>query len=183
MAAPRKDDIKKLIVSTCEQLLENKSFRDISLSEIGNVAQISKGTIYYHFKTKEDMMFAVMDSYLDRQYQELQVWLQDKNKDTSLPRLAKYVLERNVHGAQMRFYFLYEAISGNVTIKNKLIDRYNKFKSLIASYLDIDDKDALAWSLLFLSDGLLIQMMLENNDVNDIKYIEDIAREIKKIKV
>ncbi len=51
MAAPRKEDVRNLIIESAEILLTQKNFSEISLSRLAAQAGISKGTLYYHFKT------------------------------------------------------------------------------------------------------------------------------------
>ena len=74
MAAPRKEDVRSLIIDSAEDLLTQKTFSEISLSQLAAKAGISKGTLYYHFKNKNDLLFAITDKYLDAQWQELCEW-------------------------------------------------------------------------------------------------------------
>lgn len=50
---------KKIAQSTCELFIE-KGFVNISISEIAQVAQIGKGTVYEYFSNKEDIVFELM---------------------------------------------------------------------------------------------------------------------------
>jgi AcrR family transcriptional regulator len=52
MAAPRKDNVKGKILDAAEALLQTKNLSDISLAEIAALAGVSKGTLYYHYKTR-----------------------------------------------------------------------------------------------------------------------------------
>ncbi len=47
MAAPLNDNGKEKILKVTAQLLQEKSFSDISLSEIAEKTGISKGSVYY----------------------------------------------------------------------------------------------------------------------------------------
>ena len=132
MAAPRKEDVRSLIVSTAEKLLEEKPFSEISLSQLASEAGISKGTLYYHFKNKNELLFAITDKYLDEQWTELCQWTDNADKDTSLHRLVRYVLERDVAGVKLRLPLFYDAMIGNEEIRTHLIRRYQCFASLIA---------------------------------------------------
>ena len=185
MAAPRKDDVQKLILDATEELLKTKALPDISLAEIARTAGISKGTLYYHYKNKEDILFAVMDNYLEKQWQDLLIWTSDKSKDTSLPRLVKYVLERDTTTADMRFHFFYDAISGNETIRKKLLQRYHDFAVMISEKIkertDDISSDYLAWLILMLSDGLLMHKMLKNTDIDTVSFIHQSEQYMKKI--
>lgn len=71
MAAPRKEDVRSLIIEVAEELLAEKSFSEISLSQLAAQTGISKGTLYYHFKNKNEILFAITDKYLDEQWKEL----------------------------------------------------------------------------------------------------------------
>ena len=76
MAAPRKDDVRELIIKATEDLLQTKKISDISLAEIADCAGISKGTLYYHYKSKNDILFDITDRYLDEQYENLVAWVE-----------------------------------------------------------------------------------------------------------
>lgn len=185
MAAPRKEDVRGLILKSTEFLLKTKTLSDISLAEIAQSAGISKGTLYYHYKNKEDILFALMDLYLEEQWQNLLDWTGDSSKDTSLPRLLKYILERDTSTADMRFHFFYEAVSGNEMIQKKLLERYHNFARLISEKIaertDIADANYLAWITLVLSDGLLMHKMLGNPEIKTTDFIKQTENYLKKI--
>jgi AcrR family transcriptional regulator len=71
MAAPRKENVQKLILDTTERLLKAKSSREISLSEIARQAHVAKGTLYYYYPSREDLFMALLDRYLTSSWQEL----------------------------------------------------------------------------------------------------------------
>ena len=55
MASPRTDDVRKLIMDTTETLLENQKLSELSLATIASTAGVSKGTLYYYYKTNAPM--------------------------------------------------------------------------------------------------------------------------------
>ncbi len=166
MAAPRKDNVKELILEATEKLLQTKKLSDISLAEIAGYAGISKGTLYYHYKNKNEILFDITDKYLKEQYDNLLAWTEDASKDTSLHRLVKYVLERDVATAGMRLHLFYDAMMGDESIRQKLLNRYKEFARILAEKIsqrtDEFPPDYLAWLLLVLSDGLYIHQTLDN---------------------
>lgn len=176
MAAPRKENVKELITDATEKLLLTKSLSDISLAEIALHAGISKGTLYYHYKSKNDILFDITDKYLEEQFQNLIEWTEDATKDTSLHRLVKYILERDIATAGMRLHFYYDAMLGNEKIREKLLNRYAQFAQVIAEKIaERTDKipaDYFAWMLLMLSDGLFIHQTIGNTQLDVSQFIK-----------
>ena len=109
MAAPRNDNVKEKILDAATGLLNTQTFADISLAAAG----VSKGTLYYHYKNKTDILFGITNRYLDRQWDDLIAWTENKDKDTSVHRLVKYVVERNTASAGMRLHLIHAAMLGD----------------------------------------------------------------------
>lgn len=184
MAAPRKDNVKELILNAAETLLEHKKISDISLAEIARTAGISKGTLYYHYKSKNDVLCDLTDRYLEKQWNDLIVWTSDVSKDTSLHRLVKYVLERDISTVSMRLHFFYDAMLGNEEIREKLLSWYSRFAGLISEKLaerttELVSPEYLSWLILLLSDGLFIHQTLNNTQLDVKKFIEQTAGYVK----
>lgn len=176
MAAPRNENIRSIILEATQSLLDKKMLSDISLAEIAAQAGVSKGTLYYYYKTKNDILFDLTDAYLTKQWNDLIAWTENPDKDTSLHRLVKYVIERNISTPPFRIHLLCDAITGNEDIRQKLIARYSDFEKLIAEKLS-ERTDALpagffSWLILFVSDGLFLQRLLENPNVDIDEFIE-----------
>lgn len=184
MAAPRKDNVRSLIIEAAENLLSQKPFSEISLSELAAETGISKGTLYYHFKNKNEILFAITDKYLDEQWLELCTWTENADKDTSLHRLVKYVLERDVSGVRLRLPLFYDAMIGNEEIRTHLIKRYERFAALIAEKIsqrtDKISGEYFAWLLLLLSDGLSIHQTIGNDKLDTNRFIAQTAKYIEE---
>lgn len=56
-----KTDKKEIILDAAERLMMKASQNDISVSLIAKEAGIGKGSIYYYFKSKEEIMYAVIE--------------------------------------------------------------------------------------------------------------------------
>ena len=66
MAAPRSDNVKEIILAKTSELMEETGLSAISLASIAEACGISKGTLYYHYKTKEDIFFDLIDKIIHR---------------------------------------------------------------------------------------------------------------------
>lgn len=183
MAAPRKEDVRSLIIDSAELLLTKKPFSEISLSELATQTGISKGTLYYHFKNKNEILFAITDKYLDEQWQELCAWTENTEKDTSLHRLVKYILERDVSGVKLRLPLFYDAMIGNEEIRTHLLKRYKCFAELISTKISERTSkvsgEYFAWLLLLISDGLSIHQTIRNDHLDTETFIQQTAKYIE----
>lgn len=56
-----KADKREIILDAAERLMMKTSQNDISVSLIAKEAGIGKGSIYYYFKSKEEIMYAVIE--------------------------------------------------------------------------------------------------------------------------
>ena len=184
MAAPRNEDIKKKIVDTTTDLLKIKSFPYISLAEIAKEAGISKGTLYYYFKNKNEILLQIYDDYLENQWKQLIEWTENKDKDTSLHRMINYVLERSIVSPELRMHLIHECMFGNEELKKRINNRYDQFRKLIGEKIsersnDIDP-DSLALLILFMSDGIVVQKVLDNKNINTDSFIADFIDKLRK---
>ncbi len=185
MAAPRKDNVKELIINATEQLLETQKLSEITFAQIATCAGISKGTLYYHYKSKNDILFDLTDKYIQQQWDDLIAWTENPEKDTSLHRLVQYVLERDISNVGMRLHFFYDAMLGNEEVRCRLMQRYYEFANLISKKI-IERNDQLpaeyiTWLILLVGDGLFIHKTLKNDNIDTDLFIKQSGQHIKKI--
>lgn len=186
MAAPKNENIKRKILISASKLLQERSFSNISIADIAREAGITKGSIYYYYNSKEDLLYDVADGYLELLFHDLMVWVEDENKDTSLPRFLRYVFQRGVGdpGKSLRLHLTVEAIAGNQKLREKLLGRYRMFKNILNVKLKERKPDAdgeyEAWTMLVMIDGLLIQSLLENPEIDVDKFIDDTVEKLKQ---
>lgn len=69
----RTNSRKEEIISACEKLYKTKSFKEITIKEIGNIISFSRTSIYNYYETKEEIFLAI----LTKEYEE---WISDLNK-------------------------------------------------------------------------------------------------------
>ncbi len=183
MAAPRKENVKDIIIDVTEQLLENRSIDDISLALIAKEAHISKGTLYYHYKAKEDILIDIIDRYLAKQWDDFIKWTENKEKDTSLHRLIKYVIERGVDFCDPRIHMIYNACIGNECIRDMVLERYENFQKIIsakiAERIDGVDADYISWLTLLITDGLVIHKKMGNDNIDIDMFIRKTEEYVK----
>ena len=168
MAAPRNDNIKQQILDAASELLRQKAFSDISLADIARQSGVSKGTLYYYYNSKDDILFDVAERYLEHLAQSLLEWTGNPEKDTSLPRLLGYTFERGAFddSGALRLYLVGAGASGHEAVREKLVERYAYFQRMLAEKLRErgagEQAEYAAWLVLTVMDGILIQSQLGN---------------------
>lgn len=184
MAAPRKDDVKSAVLNAAQILLETGTWADISLADIARQSGVSKGTLYYHYKTKGEILFELADRYLSQQWDDFIRWTENKEKDTSLQRLVKYVVERDIASAGLRMHLLCEAQAGDRVLREKLVRRYGEFQRLISEKIAQRthlSADFLTWLLLLVSDGIIVQAAIQNSAFDAQAFIAQGAQYLTRL--
>lgn len=184
MAAPRKENIQQMILDATCDLLKTSSLADISLADIAKAAGISKGTLYYHYKTKNEVFLDITQRFLREQWEDLIRWTENKEKDTSLNRLVRYVVERDIASAGLRVQLMSEAQLGDETLRQGLITLYRNFQGLIrqkiAERTDLP-ADFLTWLILLVCDGIIVQEAIGNSGFDREAFITEGIRHLQDI--
>jgi len=170
------ENIKKIIIDSTQALLQNKTFSEISLKEIAKVADISQGTLYYYYKTKDDLAVDVYFKYLDNLIDETVVWISNKEKDTSIHRIAKFTVLKGSSNSYLRLNSII-ASSTNERIRSKLLNSYDTFYQTfydrLKDYFCEEDTRFLAWLFPLITDGINVQKYLKNPDFDIPQYAKD----------
>lgn len=88
---------KNEILDAAERLFGTKGFDGTSTHDILNAVGIARGTLYYHFKSKEDILDAMIDRMTGRLVQDAAKIAADKAVPV-LQRLTEMMLALNVQG-------------------------------------------------------------------------------------
>jgi TetR/AcrR family acrAB operon transcriptional repressor len=68
--APEPVDTRDRILESAARVFARKSYQGASLDEVAADAGLTKGAVYWHFKSKNDLFFALLDSRFQREYDE-----------------------------------------------------------------------------------------------------------------
>lgn len=66
--------IRQRIVAAADQLFYQRGYEHTSFSDIADAVGISRGNFYYHFKTKDEILNAVIDTRVDQIQRMLDAW-------------------------------------------------------------------------------------------------------------
>jgi TetR/AcrR family transcriptional regulator, ethionamide resistance regulator len=175
------ENIKELILKETENLLQSKNFSDISLRDVAESCHISSGTIYYYYQNKSDIVYDIFSKRIDELYNELTEWIENKEKDTSLHRIVRFVLLKGTGSPVLRLNLLAECTNGNNVLKNKMISKYNTFNDSLCKKIENEygpeEAKYLAWLILILTDGAIVHKGLQNPSFD----FEDFVNQTEKL--
>ena len=78
---------KDFILDTAQKLFMEQGFDQTSISQILEATQIARGTLYYYFSSKEEIMDAIIERTIERAFTASQAFA-DNRELTVLERLA-----------------------------------------------------------------------------------------------
>lgn len=65
MNNPETRNLRQQILSTANRLFIQEGYHGLSMRQISEALHISKAALYYYFKDKEELYFAILETYLD----------------------------------------------------------------------------------------------------------------------
>jgi AcrR family transcriptional regulator len=161
-------DNRSRIVDAATELFIQKGAQDTSLSDIAQSLDISKGTLYYYYSSKADLLFDVTDAYMKRLTGRLLDWV--KNLQNSMPpndvvfKVVQELFSARNRG-KLHLYLIYEGITNNETLRKKLVAAYAQWLEMLKEGLrvvmkDSDTVDQHAELLLMMITGGIIHTIL-----------------------
>lgn len=124
---------KEAIIQAAIKLFAEKSFKGASTAELSAMTHVAEGTIYYHFKTKEDLLVHVLEKIKEEILQEYQrYWTERDPPRTGLEQVEEAMsfylyLAGKFEDRFLLLHrrYLYELAEVNATCRQYLIDIYD----------------------------------------------------------
>ena len=167
-------DMRLHILNAASSVISQLGIKEASLKNISQEAGISKGTLYYYYSAKEDIVYDLADRNLRQITDEMIAWVDEADTNVSpeiiLKTLFENILEAEVR-AKLHIYLLNDAITGNSSLAEKFEKRYNDWRETLVFGINkvLPKKNgnhaALSYLILALLDGLIIQKMFGTKDI------------------
>ncbi|SDI10638.1 TetR/AcrR family transcriptional regulator [Desulfosporosinus hippei] len=187
------EDTKDQIISTRQSILDvagkliaQKGVKATSLSDIAKEVGISKGTLYYYYSNKNDIIYDIADIHLTRITKELLAWIESIENNISAEDVIRVVFER-ISTAETRgklhLYLISDAVTSNGPLNKRFREKYREWRIALENGLRkvLKDRTAdyvvLSYIILAALDGFTIQWRLGEEDIP----IEGIANVISKL--
>jgi len=120
------------ILKTATRLFAHKGFRQTSVAELSRLSEAAEGTIFYYFKTKENLLVAVLESARNAIIDAFRNGLCDKASFSGIDRieaLLAFYLDLTEHMQEefliLHRHFPYEKAEANSLCREHLASIYS----------------------------------------------------------
>lgn len=120
----QREERERLILEAAEELLAEKGYHEMSIDEIAARVGVSKGTVYLHFSSKEELVLAYLSRGMRRFMQEATAALNTSASPSAKLRALMELFYVGVFkGRHNHFTALYE----NPELRNRMLDKKREF--------------------------------------------------------
>lgn len=164
---------KQNIIDATVRVLKNQSIKDITMRNIAKEAGVTTGSIYHHYKNKEELLLDVMQESLHfttKLYEQIQQDGYQKNNEELLIEINQEVGKRirKVERQKLHIQFFSYMMKRKMDVKGTYHDNYQQLidstANLMMKAYDVEDcheKHILASMLVAAIDGVAMQQIID----------------------
>ncbi len=171
---------REKIIQGASKLMIERGIANTSLADIADEVGISKGTLYYYYPSKGELIFDISERHIKHITSKIFSWIEESGKGLQPEEVLRLVF-RTIVTSQTRghihVYLIQEALTDSPFLKRRFIQEYQNWANLIEDGLKKilaagQDYKLLAGVILAALDGLLLQHLLGVRHVP----LDDISR-------
>lgn len=125
---------KEIILQAATALFSEKGFKDASMAELCKMTGVAEGTIFYHFKSKEELFVAILENLRKSITDEFEKYTEQRSFETGLDMMEGAVSFYLFLAGMMEERFLllhrhdsYQIAEANAACRSHLEAIYNCF--------------------------------------------------------
>ena len=176
---------KDRILGAADALFYAGSIREVSVDRIAERAGVTKKTLYYHFRSKDDLVAAYLEARIQPTMERYQSWAgREGNLDERIERMFLKLAQNAEQRAWKGCGFLRAAVELADSPGHPAIDVARRHKAAFQQWLadDIEragyaEPNSLARMIMVLLDGAVARMLVQR----DPDYARDAARAARKL--
>jgi AcrR family transcriptional regulator len=119
-------DKKEIIFHEATRLFAEKGYKETSMGEVAKLTGVAQGTIFYHFKSKEDLFLAILEEFKNSIHYEFANWLGNHFFSTGL-EMVEAALDFYLYLAgtmEDRFLILHRHDAYELALHNPIFSEY-----------------------------------------------------------
>ena len=168
---------REKILLTATRLIKERGVANISLADISQAVKISKGTLYYYYPSKSDLVFDITEQSMNHMTQKILQWV-EKGREAKTPEeILKVVFDAILKArsrGQIHLYIIQEALMDE-SLRKRFCEEYSKWRKMIEEGINQllpegKNNQLLARIILATIYGLLLQTLIgvERAPLDDI---------------
>ena len=128
----KSETAKAEIIDAARKVLSQTGVQNMTLQSVADAASISKGALYYYYKTKDDILYEIMEQD-NAHSRRIAGKVIEENNSIDVASLKKEItngvlnrfpqLDKN----KLNLYLQGEALKGNAELQKKYNDKYNEW--------------------------------------------------------
>lgn len=185
-----KTDIKTQILDVSERLFILKGISETGVADIAKAIGISKGTLYYHFSSKDEIITSVAERHLHRSTCALKSFVADLDMNDSTELIINNfikVVKYKKTTERLHYTLMAYGVIKCDLLKEKIRNEYLDWVNLVEGVLIKKHPDrpqvtnrTIAEFLLAIFDGLAIKNMMGLPTINS-ESLSEINEILKKL--
>ena len=164
--------MKENILLSATELIAKNGKKNTSLADIAKAVGISKGTLYYHYSSKDDLISDIANIHLAAITNAVIHCVQGiesigNSKEQMINLIMEKISDIEDRG-RIHMYILCEAITGNDKLREHIKLSYIEWRKTLKSEIikiSHDDSEALSFLLVSIVDGLVVQGLLKTEKI------------------
>lgn len=185
---------KQELIQSAKKCIQEKGLDKLTFTAVAQGAGVTQGTVYYHFKTKEQLMLEIVQSVCDDSWQTVENLQTTQNLEETINQALEGARSRCTHDSfyHTLFFSLVVHSLQNQPLRERLRDMLERENSHVTAMLEkfsptsavpgISLKNR-AIMINALIDGLALQALLNPDFPADEIYSELTASVLKLISV
>jgi AcrR family transcriptional regulator len=159
---------KKAILLNAARLFSKKGYKDTSMAEVAKIAGAAGGTIFYHFKTKEELFLSILKNVKETILNDFKSYLEKSRFENGLEMVEgaiSFYLNR-AQGMEDQFRLLhrhypYELAQANPECRQHLEAIYECFVDMFEQAIRQGQKDGSIGNMSSRKSALIIFSLVD----------------------
>jgi TetR/AcrR family transcriptional regulator, repressor for uid operon len=175
-----KSEVRERIIESAVECFARTGFDRTKMDDIATVSDVSKGTLYLYFKSKEDLFYGICQSSLNKVKDQLNGMLITKENVVSDAERFYDYFQKGINPYHNRVVLEMSVMAArNPRIRKVLIQHRVNQHRVISEFIGLQirrgfarkdiDKDAIASGLIGLYEGLVINKLTGVEDSTNKK--------------
>jgi AcrR family transcriptional regulator len=178
---------KQQIIEAGSRLVVQKGIEKTSLADIAEEAGISKGSLYYYYASKNELIFDITETHINQISDNLFTIIEESKDNASWEELLKILFERILDAdtrGRLHLYLVQQALNDNDDLKQRFRKKYQEWKIMITEGFamlepNVTNHHVLSSLIIAALDGFLIQSLLEIETISGNDFVNHLVVKIK----